>query len=72
MGEYVTKSARLAMLDRFFKVKWTGWTSQPTLWNVPAWAMNEPTHPLVYGRLKKIKLYKQYGERGTRYFLFKV
>ena len=50
---YVTKPARLAMLDRFFKLKWTGWTSQPTSWNVPVWAMNEPMHSLVHGRLKK-------------------
>ena len=41
------------MLDRFFKLKWTGWTSQPTSWNVPVWAMNEPMHSLVHGRLKK-------------------
>ena len=41
------------MLDRFFKLKWTGWTSQPTSWNVPVWAMNEPMHYLVHGRLKK-------------------
>ena len=64
-GGYVTKPARLAMLDRFFKFKWTGWTSQPTSWNVPAWAMNEPTHPLVHGRLKKIKLYQQDGALRT-------
>ena len=53
MRGYVTKPARLAMLDRFFKLKWTGWTSQPTSWNVPVWAMNEPMHSLVHGRLKK-------------------